>query len=174
LPKKKRPKAKPRKGFTRATKEWEESIARHIGKIIDNLKAEDILNIAGASVAAYAAFRAAQIAKADIPTSLGAAGSGIIAYQLAKAPNIIAGGSGVAYLSVLGLINVWNPLISTLEVAYGAVTPRNIEDVTEDFTEPSKGEEVLPGVYKQTCPEGYHLERVTTTYPRLRWICVKD
>jgi len=167
-------KKKPRKGFTRSSKEWEESIATHIGHLIDNLKGEDLLNLIAGAGCAYAGYNAAVIAGADIAGQIGAAGSGIIAFQLAKSMNVIAGGSGTAYLAALGLINVWNPLVSTLEVAYGAVTPRNIDDVAEEYEEPIKGQEVAKGVFKMTCSEGYHLERVTTEYPRLKYICVKN
>lgn len=164
MPKKKN---KPRKGFNRSQKEWEESIATHIGKIIDNLKGEDIINLAGAGISAYAGFRAGQVAGADLAGSMGVAGSAVIAYQLAKSNNVIAGGSGVAYLASLGLINIWNPLMSTIEEVYAGLTPRNIKDVPDyvDYT-------IVEG--KATCPEGYHLERVTTEYPRLVWICAKD
>ena len=102
-------KRKPRKGFLRSQKEWEETIARHIGKFIDNLKGEDLLNLIAGFTTAAAAFRAAKIIGADDLQALGASGSGIIAYQLAKSMNLVAGASGTAYLAGLGLINVWGP-----------------------------------------------------------------
>lgn len=34
---------KPRKGFTRSQKEWEESIAAHIGRFIDRLSVRDVV-----------------------------------------------------------------------------------------------------------------------------------
>lgn len=101
---------KPRKGFTRSQKEWEESIATHIGKVIDNLKAEDVLNLVGAGISAFAGYSAAKTLGADEGVAIGAGMSGIIGYQLAKAPNMIAGASGTAYLASLGLIQLWGPL----------------------------------------------------------------
>jgi hypothetical protein len=47
--------------------------------------------------------------KVDLIGSFGLGGSGIIAYELAKAPNIVAGASGTAYLASLGLLNLFNP-----------------------------------------------------------------
>lgn len=103
LPRKKK---KPRKGFSRSQKEWEESVARHIGKFIDNLKGEDLLNLISAGICAYAGFNAAKQLGGDNIQAAGAAGSGIIAYQLAKSMNLAAGTAGVAYLASLGLIAV--------------------------------------------------------------------
>jgi len=111
LPKKKR------KGFSRSKKQWEESIARHIGKFIDNLKGEDLLNLISAGICAYAGFNAAKQLGGDDIQAVSGAGSGIIAYQLAKSMNLIAGASGTAYLASLGILNLWSPV----DVAAAAV-----------------------------------------------------
>lgn len=43
LPRKKKvPKGKPRKGFSRSQKDWEKSIAGHIGKFIDRMTVKDV------------------------------------------------------------------------------------------------------------------------------------
>lgn len=44
---------KPRKGFKRSRKEWEKSIAGHIGKFIDRLSAEDVTKLAMFGVSTY-------------------------------------------------------------------------------------------------------------------------
>ena len=103
-------KRKARKGFTRSQKEWEETIAGHIGRFIDNLKGEDVLNLVAAGISAYAGYSAAKQLGANESVALGAAGSGIIAYQLAKSMNMVAGASGTAYLASLGLIHLWSPV----------------------------------------------------------------
>lgn len=103
-------KRRKRKGFSRTAKEWEESFATHVGKIIDNLKAEDILNLVASGISAYGGYAAAKRLGGDEVTALGGAASGIIAYQLAKAPNIVAGASGTAYLASLGIVNLWDPI----------------------------------------------------------------
>ena len=103
----KRKPRKPRKGFSRSNKEWEETIARHIGKVIDNLKGEDFINLMAAGICGYSGFVAAKQLGADNTLALGAAGSGVIAYQLAKSPNMIAGAAGLGYLASLGLIDLY-------------------------------------------------------------------
>lgn len=100
-------KRKPRKGFTRSQKEWEETIAKHIGKVIDNLRGEDIINLTCAGICAFAGYRGAKELGADEAVAVGAAGSGVIAYQLAKSMNMIAGAAGAGYLASLGLINLY-------------------------------------------------------------------
>lgn len=47
---------KPRKGFKRSAKEWEETIAAHIRKFIDRLSVNDILNLLAFGSATYAAY----------------------------------------------------------------------------------------------------------------------
>lgn len=100
-------KRKPRKGFTRSQKEWEKSIATHIGKVIDNLKGEDIINLTAAGICAFAGYRAAKELGADDAIAMGAASSGIIAFKLATSMNIIAGAAGTGYLASLGLIDLY-------------------------------------------------------------------
>lgn len=55
----KKPK-KPRKGFNRSAKEWEKSIATHIGKFIDGMKENDLMDLclnAGLAYAGYETFK---------------------------------------------------------------------------------------------------------------------
>ena len=47
---------KARKGFKRSAKQWEESIATHIGKFIDRLTVNDILNVLAFGSASFAAY----------------------------------------------------------------------------------------------------------------------
>ena len=54
------PKKKARKGFTRSKKEWEKSIAGHIGKLVDKLTAKDLIDISlnvGLAYAGYQVFK---------------------------------------------------------------------------------------------------------------------
>ena len=103
-----------RKGFTRSAKEWEKSIATHIGHLIDNLKGEDILNLIAAGICSYAGYVAAKKLGADEVQAVGGAGSGLIAYQLAKSMNLVAGASGTAYLAGLGILDVWGADIAKI------------------------------------------------------------
>jgi len=98
---------KRRQGFNRSKKEWEQSIARHIGKFIDNLKGDDILNLCAAGICAYGSFMAAKELGADNALAAGAAGSGIIAYKLATSMNMIAGAAGCGYLASVGIIDLY-------------------------------------------------------------------
>lgn len=108
----KKPKRKPRKGFTRKAKDWEESIATHIGKIIDNLKAEDILNLVTAVSVSYFGYDAAKRVGANDTDALKGSAIGLISYQLAKQPNMAAGASGVVGLASIGVCQFVNPFSS--------------------------------------------------------------
>lgn len=67
LPKKKR------KGFSRSQKQWEESVAAHIGKFIDKLTLTDVMNIAVFGSASYVAYTSIKaIEKAEYPMWLNA------------------------------------------------------------------------------------------------------
>ena len=98
------------------------SLATHIGKIFDNAKPSDLIDLVAALTAGFAGFRAGQLAGVNLVGSLGLGGSGVMAYQLAKSPNVVAGASGVAYLASLGLINVWNPLTQSVSVVLAPVS----------------------------------------------------
>ena len=50
-------KKRARKGFNRSQKQWEESIAGHIGKVIDNLTAKDVIEAALMGGLAYLAYQ---------------------------------------------------------------------------------------------------------------------
>ncbi|GAH96748.1 unnamed protein product [marine sediment metagenome] len=60
---------KPRKGFTRSQKEWEETIAAHIGKFIDKLTVTDVMNVAVFCSSSYVAYTTIKhMARAEYPT----------------------------------------------------------------------------------------------------------
>lgn len=64
---------KKRKGFSRSAKEWEESIAGHLGKFIDKLTLTDIMNIAAFASTSYLSYTAIKkIEKAEFPAWLNA------------------------------------------------------------------------------------------------------
>jgi len=50
-------KRKPRKGFTRSNKEWDESIAEHIGKFIDRMTVKDVEELLLNAGLAYAGYQ---------------------------------------------------------------------------------------------------------------------
>jgi len=125
---KRKPK-KPRKGFNRSAKEWEASIARHIGKFIDNLKGEDILNLSAAAICAYAGWAAGKQLGADDMVALGMASSGLVSYQVAKSPGLIASAGAAAYLAGIGVIAAYNPLVEGVEAAAKAIFPFYSEKV---------------------------------------------
>ena len=82
---------KPNKGFHRSGKEWEESIAGHIGKAIDNGHILDYLLTAGLAVMGYDVY--------GTPGIL----IGPLALKLAQAPAIPASATGVLVLGHMGL-----------------------------------------------------------------------
>jgi len=94
---------KKRKGFSRSQKQWEESIARHIGKFIDNLTAKDIETLLTYGIAAYAGHQAASNLGVPFPQSLGGSATAMIGLKLATSMNPIAGASGVITLAGVGL-----------------------------------------------------------------------
>jgi hypothetical protein len=82
------------KGFKRTRQEWENSIADHIGKIIDNLTMDDMIRI---SVGLYGALA--------LRHPFGFLW-GSIGYQLTKSPSTLVAGSGLATLAILGLAGI--------------------------------------------------------------------
>lgn len=93
------------------------SISEHVGKFIDRITSEDLLSLIAASTAAYAGYKAAERFGHPIESKLGMAGSGIMAYQIAKCANNTASIGAMIYLSALGLMNIpmqW-PELPTLE-----------------------------------------------------------
>lgn len=143
LPKKK----KPRKGFTRSRKAWEESIATHIGKIIDNLTGKDIVDIGIASGLAYLGYQ-----RIKQPSGLL---YGPICLRLATSMNIVAGTAGTIGLIGLGLPFV----ISGLQ---GTAPMRDEEEMQkyrdETGEEPSDVAISFNDRFSK-CPEGYFLSR---------------
>lgn len=60
--------AKKRKGFTRSQKQWEESIATHIGKLIDKVTPTDILNFVMFGTTAWYTYQGIEaVVKAEFP-----------------------------------------------------------------------------------------------------------
>ena len=82
---------KPNKGFHRSAKEWEESIAGHIGKAIDNGHILDYLLTAGLAYMGYNVYGPAGILM------------GPLALKLAQSPAIPASATGVLVLGHMGL-----------------------------------------------------------------------
>lgn len=85
---------KPRKGFKRSQKEWEESISGHIGHILDNSTIKDIFDALIMGGLAYAGFN-------RLKTIEGAL-LGPISYKIAQSPSLPAGIAGVSGLIFLG------------------------------------------------------------------------
>lgn len=119
MPKKKRKsRKKPRKGFTRSTKAWEESIATHIGHIIDNSSIDDIFNVAIYSLCGYFGYKIGGI---------GGAATGLVGYKLANVPNShLSNGVGLGILGAIGLLNVRGHL--TQEQAENNLRDRGYSD----------------------------------------------
>jgi len=97
---------KPRKGFTRSAKEWEKSIATHIGKFIDNLTLKDVTEAAlmgGLAYLSYEEFglRGALIGPVGLKLAMTPGGVGIPVSQTA----------GVLALTSLGLAMQQSPEI---------------------------------------------------------------
>ena len=80
------------KGFRRTAKEWEKSIAGHIGKAIDSGHMADYLLYAGLAYLGYEHF-------GDIKGAIW----GPVCLKLAMSPNIVAGTSGILGLVTLGV-----------------------------------------------------------------------
>lgn len=86
-------KKKPRKGFTRSKKEWEETIAEHIGKFIDKLTLKDVTEAALMGGLAYLGYKEFGLDGALI---------GPVALKLATTP----GGMGIPVSQTAGLIGL--------------------------------------------------------------------
>jgi len=86
---------KPNKGFTRTQREWEESIAGHIGRFLDRLTGEDLQNILITAGITYMGWKAYK--------SFYGVTFGLISYKLATSPNIVSAAAGLLGLGLLGL-----------------------------------------------------------------------
>mgnify|MGYP001072124789 CR=1 FL=1 len=132
--KKKKPrKRKPKKGFTRSRKEWEESLATHIGKVIDNLDGDQILKLVEYSIAAYAGHQAASNLGVPFPQSLGGSATAIIGLKLATAMNPIAGAAGVISLAGVGLCAV--PQVASAMIEGAETVKESAEHAAEMLKE---------------------------------------
>jgi len=137
-----------------------ERITRHIGKIIDNSRPEDWVNVALYGAAAIAGYQAARRLGADWINALGGAATGLVAMRLAQSGNLIAGASGAAALGVIGLIDVWNPLVSAapqIFVYLGEELGKVVTETVPGMEEIVKGQKVIEEslkkareTYKQT------------------------
>jgi len=148
LSKKKRKKRKPRKGFTRSRKEWEESLATHIGKVVDNLSGKDLADLALVGGLAYLGYY-------HLKNPVGLL-YGPVCLKLATSMNSTAGIAGTLGLVSLGLPFVFSGLAGT--------TPTRKTDTIDKYREEHGGEE--PSEASLTfdpqfseCPEGYFLTR---------------
>jgi len=103
-------------------------VAEHLGKFIDRMTAEDLINLLAAGFCAYGGYNAGASRNYPTETNVGLAGSALVAYQLAKSPNIFASSGAGVYLGALGLMNIpWiqgletmKPDIKTEPLAWGA------------------------------------------------------
>jgi len=102
-------------------------VADHIGKFIDRMTAEDLFNIIAGSTAAYAGFKAAERLGHPLESQLTLAGSGVMAYQIAKSPNNTASIGAMIYLSALGLM--------TIPFQWPDVPLPTLEQISEGLTE---------------------------------------
>lgn len=85
--------AKKRKGFSRSKKEWEESIATHIGKFIDRLTMKDLIELGLMGGLAYAGYKEFGLEGALI---------GPVSLKLATTP----GGMGLPVSQTAGLLGL--------------------------------------------------------------------
>jgi len=145
LPKKK--KKKPRKGFTRTKKEWEESVAAHIGKIVDNLSGKDIAELALMGGLAYLGY-----SHLKHPAGLL---YGPICLKLAGSMNLVAGTAGTIGLIGLGLPFV----VAGLKGVPPARKATEIEKYKEETGQEPPEALVLFDERFSECPEGYFLTR---------------
>ncbi len=93
-------------------------LAEHIGKITDNTNWKEFLDIITRLSVAYFGYQAGKRIGGNLEHNISLALTSIIAYDLAKSDNLIAGASGMAFLSGIGLINVWNPLSISIEMQF--------------------------------------------------------
>jgi len=103
-------------------------IAEHIGKVIDNTSAKEILDLVLTGATAYLGYSASKALGANLKDSLKGALTGAVAYRLALAPNMIAGASGTIALAGLGLISVYNPIQQWLQVNLGWSGSKELEE----------------------------------------------
>ena len=106
-------KKKPRKGFKRSKKEWEESAAKHIGKLIDRIDPIEALTYL---FAAYYGQNAFAIVDPSIQNRVYGAMYGIVGLKLASSNNTAAGAAGVAALGTIGLITAVDALMKAIPV----------------------------------------------------------
>jgi hypothetical protein len=110
---------KPNKGFHRSGKEWEESIAGHIGKAIDNGHILDYLLNAGLAYMGYNVYGPAGILM------------GPLALKLAQSPANAASATGVLVLGIMGLTEtgILDHLyegITSVFTAGGIISPQKV------------------------------------------------
>lgn len=111
-------KKKPSKGFKRSDKEWEESIAGHIGKLVDRLSFDDLMAIIVGGWAAYT-FK-----------SPGHFLWGSIGYKLARTPGgggIVGSPSQIAGLITLAALGLCSIPAEAIEAAYVETLPERPE-----------------------------------------------
>ena len=90
-----------------------DSIAAHLGKLVDNSNVEQMTDLAASLLCSYMGYRAArQLGGTQELSIISGGGSGLIAFKLAKSANMVAGASGVVTLASLGLVSMYDPLAS--------------------------------------------------------------
>jgi hypothetical protein len=106
------------KGFVRSAKQWQASIADHIGQIADNLKLKDITEAIAMATVAYYGYK--------VFGSIHGSAYGIISLKLATSMNMPAGMAGTAGLMLLGLASVFP--FRTREIARKNLKDRGYSD----------------------------------------------
>lgn len=123
---KKRKKKVPRKGFKRTEKEWEKSIAGHLGKMVDRLTVDDVLTVACA-ILGYHAFedwRWAVAGAIGYKLARTEGGTGQIGFDSPLFGVEIPFNSQAVGLGILSIIGV-KGVVSTLpQLAVGAQIPQ--------------------------------------------------
>lgn len=111
---------KKRKGFTRSQKEWEESIATHLGKFIDKLTPQQLIDFLAYGIAAYYGQEAVRKQGVeDLNARVGGSAMAIISLKLATSMNLPAGVAGTIGLGGIGLCAVVPDI-------WGIVDPRDV------------------------------------------------
>lgn len=110
-------------------------VAEHIGKVISNTNAKEILDLILTGATAYLGYSASKALGANLKDRLKGALTGAVAYRLALAPNMIAGASGTIALAGLGLISVYNPIQQWLQINLGISLGKEFEKGLGNLTE---------------------------------------
>lgn len=130
---------KPRKGFTRSKKEWEESAAGHIGKFIDRLRPADIIDLIALLGISYYGYELTHDARGPIV--------GAIGYKLATTMGgtpPVAQIAGLSILGAMGLTILGKMAPYSIDIA-GFQIPQALPDPITYIKEKIEEKEQFPG-----------------------------